>query len=68
MSKKIIVILLIVFAGIIVYLLFGRGKSPEKEFFVVEKQDLIQEISVVGKVKATAFFSTVRVTNASVGS
>lgn len=54
MSKKtIIILLLIVFAGIIVYLVFGRGEPPEKEFFVVEKQDLVQEISVVGKVKPT---------------
>jgi len=52
MSKKTIVILLLVlFVGIIVYLFFGRGKPPEKEFFVVEKQDLVREISVVGKVK-----------------
>jgi multidrug efflux pump subunit AcrA (membrane-fusion protein) len=54
MSKKtIVILLLIIFAGAGVYLLFGRGESPEKEFFVVEKQDLVQKISVVGKVKPT---------------
>lgn len=54
MSKKtIVILLLVVFAGVIVYLVFGRGEQPEKEFFVVERQDLVQEISVVGKVKPT---------------
>lgn len=52
MSKKIIVILLlIVFAGLSVYLILGRGKSVKNNFFIVEKQDLVQEISVIGKVK-----------------
>jgi len=52
MSKKtIVILLLIVFAGIVVYLVFGRSQSPENKFFVVEKQDLVQEISVTGQVK-----------------
>lgn len=54
MSKKIIgILLLIVFAGIVVYLVWGEDKSLKNNFFVVEKQDLVQEISVVGKVKPT---------------
>ncbi|MDI6603118.1 MAG: efflux RND transporter periplasmic adaptor subunit [Patescibacteria group bacterium] len=52
MSKKIIaILLLIVFVGIIGYLMWGKDKSLKNNFFIVEKQDLVQEISVVGKVK-----------------
>ena len=52
MSKKIIgILLLIVFVGVVVYLIFGKDKSLKNNFFIVEKQDLVQEISVVGKIK-----------------
>jgi len=52
MSKKIIgILLLIVFVGIIGYLILGRDGSFKSNFFIVEKQNLVQEISVVGKVK-----------------
>lgn len=52
MSKKVIIILLlVVFFGVVLYLFFRGDGSLEKELFTVEKKDLIQEISVVGKVK-----------------
>jgi multidrug efflux pump subunit AcrA (membrane-fusion protein) len=52
MSKKtIVILLLIVFVGIVVYLVFKGDGALEEEFFVAEKQDLFQEVSVVGKVK-----------------
>jgi multidrug efflux pump subunit AcrA (membrane-fusion protein) len=54
MSKKtIIILLLIIFAGIIVYLVGREDESLKNEFFVAEKQNLVQEISVVGEVKPT---------------
>ncbi|HUW71859.1 MAG TPA: efflux RND transporter periplasmic adaptor subunit [Candidatus Humimicrobiaceae bacterium] len=54
MSKKtIIILLLIVLIGVIVYLFSREDESSRNEFFVAEKQDLVQEISVVGKVEPT---------------
>jgi len=52
MSKKIIgILLLIVFAGVVVYLIWGKNKVLKHNFFIAEKKDLVQEISLVGKVK-----------------
>lgn len=50
--KKLIGILtLVAFASIIGYLIWGRDNGLKNNFFIVERQDLTQEISVAGKVK-----------------
>lgn len=35
------------------YLFFGRDKKPQYEFIIAKKGDLIQEVSVTGKIKAS---------------
>jgi multidrug efflux pump subunit AcrA (membrane-fusion protein) len=52
MPKKIICLLvIIVLVGVGSYLIWGKEKTLKNNFYVVKRQDITQEISVVGKVK-----------------
>ncbi len=52
MSKKIIgILLLIILAGVGVYLDWKRNKIERYNFFVVERQNLVQEITATGMVE-----------------
>ncbi len=52
-SKKIIfiILVLIIFTVITGYLIWGKNKSFKNNFYIVKKQNVVQEISVAGKVK-----------------
>lgn len=50
-SVKIIVIFIIVAGGIGAWQYFSREKRPQYDFVVAEKRDLVQEVSVTGRVK-----------------
>ena len=50
-KKRINIIALILIIIIIVYFGWIRNGKVEDDFFVVERQDLVEEISIVGKVK-----------------
>lgn len=46
-----IVILAVLLAGVIRYVSFSGDNAPKYDFIIVEKRDLIQEVSVTGRVK-----------------
>mgnify|MGYP001394336253 CR=1 FL=1 len=50
---RIIILLVILIGGIIIsYAFFGRDKAPAYDFIIIEKRNLIQEISVTGRVQS----------------
>lgn len=50
-KKPLIIVILIIGGVILSYAYFSKDDSPEFDFIVVQKGDLIQEVSVTGKVK-----------------
>ncbi|HEY4519068.1 MAG: hypothetical protein UU84_C0036G0005 [Candidatus Yanofskybacteria bacterium GW2011_GWC2_41_9] len=53
LKKPIVIISLIVLVGVGIggYAYFGRDNTPTYDFVVAQKHDLIQEVSVTGRVK-----------------
>lgn len=53
-KKPIFIIAIVVSAAILIgYFYFFRGKEKESDFFVVKKGDILQEVSVTGRVNST---------------
>lgn len=51
--KKIIIAVFVVIAvAVVSYLYFGRAKQPNYEFVVASKQEIVQEVSVTGRVES----------------
>lgn len=51
-KPAVIIVILIIIAGVIgAWQYFGRGKNPQYDFVVAQRRDLVQEVSVTGRVK-----------------